>query len=181
MEPFLIGIVVFAFSVLVQALGAAAGVALFEAMIRRGHAQGSFWNITLLLQLMVFLFLGAHLVQMALWALVFVWCGQFPDFGAAFCHSAVNYTTLGYGDVVMARPWRLLGAMEAMDGMLMAGVTAAILFAVLHRLVERRLTDPQTGHSPARAVPGPSQAANARPKKASAYQGLDENRDAVTT
>jgi hypothetical protein len=141
MEPLLVGIVVIALSVMVQAMAAATGVAILEAMIRRGHAQGSFWNITLVLQLMVFLFLGAHLVQMALWALAFVWCGQFPDFGAAFNHSAVNYTTLGYGDVVMAGPWRLLGPMEAMDGMLMAGVTAAILFAVLHRLVERRLSD----------------------------------------
>jgi hypothetical protein len=151
MEPFLIGIVVFGFSVMVQAMAAAAGITILEAMIRRGHAQGSFWNITWLLQLMVFLFLGAHLVQMALWALVFVWCGQFPDFGAAFCHSVVNYTTLGYGDTVMARPWRLLGPMEAMDGMLMAGVSAAILFAVLHRLVEHRLPQPQAGNRPAGA------------------------------
>jgi hypothetical protein len=169
MEPFLIGIVVFALSVMVQALAAAAGVALLEAMIRRGHAQGSFWNITLLLQLMVFLFLGAHLVQMALWALVFVWCGQFPEFGRAFSHSAVNYTTLGYGDVVMARPWRLLGPMEAMDGMLMAGVSAAILFAVLHRLVERRLAEPQAGNRPIRAEPGRSRLANVGGNEAPAH------------
>ena len=43
----------------------------------------------------------------------------------------------------MDRPWRLLGPIEAMDGMLMAGVSAAILFAVLHRLVEHRLADPK--------------------------------------
>jgi voltage-gated potassium channel Kch len=162
MQPLVIGIVVFAFSVLVQSTAAAAGVALLEAMIRRGHAQGSFWNITFVLQLMVFLLLGAHLVQMACWALVFIWCGQFRDFEAAFCHSAVNYTTLGYGEVVMARPWRLLGAMEAMDGMLMAGVSAAILFAVLHRLVERRLAEPQAGNRPVRAEPGRSRLADER-------------------
>jgi hypothetical protein len=112
---------------------------------------------------------------MALWALIFVWCGQFPDFGAAFCHSAVNFTTLGYGGVVMARPWRLLGPMEAMDGLLMVGVSAAILFAVLHRLVERRLTGPQTGTSPARAVPARSPAADTKPEKPPVDQGLDEN------
>jgi hypothetical protein len=143
MGPLLVGFVVIAFSVLVQSTAAAAGVAFLEVMIRRGHAQGSFWNIAFLLQIMVLLLLGAHLLQMAVWALVFVWCAQFGDFGTAFCHSAVNYTTLGYGDVVMARPWRLLGPMEAMDGMLMAGVSAAILFAVLHRLVEHRLARPQ--------------------------------------
>jgi hypothetical protein len=82
---------------------------------------------------------------MAFWAIVFIWCGQFRDYGTAFYHSAVNYTTLGYGDVIMDRPWRLLGPIEAMDGILMAGVSAAILFAVLHRLVEHRLADPQAG------------------------------------
>jgi hypothetical protein len=61
----------------------------------------------------------------------------------AFYHSAVNYTTLGSGDLILAPPWRLLGPMEARDGMLMAGVSAAILFAVLHRLVEHRLSEPR--------------------------------------
>jgi hypothetical protein len=113
MEPFLISILVFACSGMVQATAAAAAVTLLQAMIRRGHAQGSFRYMALLLQLMVFLFLAAHLAQMALWALVFVWCGQFPDFGAAFCHSAVNFTTLGYGDVVMAHRWRGVPACRA--------------------------------------------------------------------
>jgi hypothetical protein len=88
MQPLLAGIVAFAFSVVVQSTAAAVGVALLEALIRRGRAQGSFWNIALLLQLMVFLLLGAHLIQMAFWAIIFVWCGQFSDFGTAFCHSA---------------------------------------------------------------------------------------------
>jgi hypothetical protein len=139
MQPLLVGIALFALSAVVQSTAAAASVSFMEAIIRRGHAQGSFWNITFVLQPMVFLLFGAHMVQMALWAFVFIWCGQFRGFSAAFCHSAVNYTTLGYGDVVMTPPWRLLGPMEAMNGMLMAGVSAAILFAVLHRLVKRRL------------------------------------------
>ena len=143
MQALLVGIGAVAFSVVIQSIVVAAGVAIFQAMIRRGQAFGSFWNITLVLQLMVLLLLGAHLLQMALWGLLFMWCGQFHDYGTALYHSAVNYTTLGYGDVIMAPPWRLLGPIEAMDGMLMAGVSAAILFAVLHRLVEHRLADPR--------------------------------------
>jgi hypothetical protein len=120
-------------------------------MIRRARGRGFFfWNIAVHLQMVVFLLLAAHLIQMVAWALVFIWCGQFQDFGAAFCHSAVNYTTLGYGDVVMARPWRLLGPMEAMDGMLMAGVSAAILFAVLHRSMGHKLTDLEAGNAGSR-------------------------------
>jgi hypothetical protein len=173
MQPLIVGIAVFAFSVVVQTTAAAAGVALLETMIRRGHAQGTFSNIAIILQLMVFILLGAHLVQMAGWAIVFVWCGQFADFGAAFYHSAVNYTTLGYGDVVMARPWRLLGPIEAMDGMLMAGVSAAILFAVLHRLVDCRLAEAGAGNRPIRAEPRRARLGNVRVNDAPGHQGLD--------
>ena len=158
MQALLVGVVLIAFSVVIQSTAAAGGVASLEAMIRRGRARGSFWNITFVLELIVLLLLGAHLVQMALWALLFIWCGQFRDFETAFDHSAVNYTTLGYGDVIMARPWRLLGPMEAMDGMLMAGVSAAILFAVLHRLVQHRLSEPRT-NEPTTVEPGRSRAA----------------------
>jgi Ion channel len=81
----------------------------------------------------------AHLAEVALWALVFVLCGEFPDFAAAIYHSAENYTTLGYGDVVMSASWRLLGPLEAGDGMLMFGVSTALIFAVISSLVEARL------------------------------------------
>jgi len=45
---------------------------------------------------------GAHLVEIALWALVFALCGEFQDFATAFYHSAVNYTSQDYGDVIMS-------------------------------------------------------------------------------
>ena len=51
--------------------------------------------------LIVLYALLAHIVEIALWGLLFMICGEFPDFGTAFYHSAVNYTSLGYGDVIM--------------------------------------------------------------------------------
>ena len=83
--------------------------------------------------------LTAHLLEMAAWALVFVRCGEFQDFATAFCHSAGSYTTLGCGAVVMSARWRLLGPLEAADGMLMFGVTTATIFVVIQRLVRSRL------------------------------------------
>jgi hypothetical protein len=83
--------------------------------------------------------LAGHLAEMGLWAVVFELCGEFPGFPAAFYHSAVNYTTLGYGDVVMSARWRLLGPLEASDGMLMFGVSTALIFAVVQRLIQTRL------------------------------------------
>jgi hypothetical protein len=83
----------------------------------------------------------AHLLEIAVWAVLFLLCGEFPEFGAAYYHSAVNYTTLGYGDVIMTPLWRLLGPLEAANGMLMFGVSIAIIFAVMQRLIEARFVD----------------------------------------
>ena len=83
----------------------------------------------------------AHLIEIALWAGLFVVCGEFQEFGTAYYHSAVNYTTLGYGDLVMTPTWRMLGPLEAADGMLMFGVSTAIIFALTQRLLQDRFVD----------------------------------------
>ena len=85
--------------------------------------------------------LAAHLVEIGVWVLLFMICGEFLEFATAFDHSAVNYTTLGYGNVVMSPSWRLLGPLEAANGMLMFGVSTAMLFAVILRLLHARLSD----------------------------------------
>ena len=68
-------------------------------------------------------------------------CGEFQEFANAFYHSAVNYTTLGYGDLLMAPFWRLLGPLEAANGALMFGVSTAMVFAVIQRLLQARFED----------------------------------------
>jgi hypothetical protein len=104
-----------------------------------GRAGVHFWMNVSIVAGATLLAFAAHLAEIALWALVFVLCGEFPDFAAALYHSAENYTTLGYGDVVMSPSWRLLGPLEAADGMLMFGVSTGIIFAVISHLIEARL------------------------------------------
>jgi hypothetical protein len=76
-----------------------------------------------------------------LWAVVLVLCGEFQEFTNAYYHSAVNYATLGYGDLLLTPVWRLLGPLEATNGALMFGVSAAMVFAVVQRLVQARFED----------------------------------------
>jgi len=59
----------------------------------------------------------------------------------AYYHSAVNYTSLGYGDLIMSPSWKLLGPLETADGMLLFGVSTAMIFAVIQRLVETHYVD----------------------------------------
>ena len=57
----------------------------------------------------------AHLIEIAIWAVLFLVCGEFFNFGTAYYHSAVNYTTLGYGDVIMTPSWRMLGPLRTRE------------------------------------------------------------------
>ena len=71
-----------------------------------------------------------------LWATVFHTIGAFSDFNLALYNSGQNYTTLGYGDDVLPVQWRMLGPIEAMNGLLAWGLTTAVLFAGVQQLYQ---------------------------------------------
>ena len=83
------------------------------------------------------LFIG-HVMQFGVWAYLFVYLGEFEDFATAFYHSAVNFTSLGYGDIVMSERWRLLGALEAANGVLMFGLSAGAILSVMSWILRKR-------------------------------------------
>ena len=62
--------------------------------------------------------------------------GEFNNIYEAVYHSGVNFTSLGYGDFVMTDPWKLLGPLEAANGILMFGITGAALMAILQQLIK---------------------------------------------
>jgi hypothetical protein len=128
-------------TILIHALAVMATVTFVRHERRLGRAGVSFWNDVGIVTLAMSFALAAHLVEVALWAVLFIICGEFPDLGTAYYHSAVNYTTLGYGDLVMTPSWRMLGPLEAADGMLMFGVSTAIIFALIQRLIHDRFVD----------------------------------------
>ena len=86
--------------------------------------------------IMLLLFFG-HVIQIAIWAELFIYLDEFDDFLTAFYHSAVNFASLGYGDIVMSEKWRLLGALEASNGVLMFGLSAGAMLAVMLNLFAR--------------------------------------------
>jgi hypothetical protein len=107
-------------------------------LVRRAVIRAPFWGGVAVLGTALVALLATALAQIALWAAAFVLCGEFADFEEAFYHSAVNFTTLGYGDIVMSRRWRLLGPLEAVNGSLTLGLSAALLFAVMGRIADAR-------------------------------------------
>lgn len=93
-------------------------------------------DIKLMSVIFLVLFFG-HVLQFAVWASLFLWLGEFSDFDSAFYHSVVNFTSLGYGDIVMSEKWRLLGPIEAANGILMFGLTTSAFITLMNRLFGR--------------------------------------------
>ena len=98
-------------------------------------ARGFFAHVRPLLIVMIAMMLG-NFVQIVIWATLFIFLGEFSELYEAVYHSAVNFTSLGYGDVVMSARWKLMGPLEAANGVLMFGMTSAALMAILQRLIK---------------------------------------------
>lgn len=87
---------------------------------------------------MLLLVIG-NLAQVAIWALLFDMLGEFERFGFAFYHSAVNFATLGYGDIVMSDEHKLLGPLQAINGVLMIGVSTAALMSAFQDAMKKTI------------------------------------------
>ena len=72
-----------------------------------------------------------HLVEIAIWGLFYCWQGCLPDAESAVYFSAVTYTTVGYGDLVLTKAWRIFAPLEALTGILMCGLSTGLFFALV--------------------------------------------------
>lgn len=125
----------------IQALSISALIGFLSKRFKlkqRVRAESHLWGAFSVLSVTLFFLLANCLLQVGLWAAVFVLVGQFTQYPEAFYHSAVNFATLGYGDVVMEPPWRMLGALEAISGVLMLGLSTATLSTVFGKLLQLR-------------------------------------------
>ena len=117
-----------------------AGLAAVIAWTRPSFAPnvlrlGAIRSAMLVMRLMT-AFIGLHLLEILLWACFYRWL-CFPSWESAFYFSAASYATVGYGDVILPWMWRTLGPMESIIGVLMCGLSASFLFAIVSRLIER--------------------------------------------
>ncbi|QYY33268.1 MULTISPECIES: potassium channel family protein [Cupriavidus] len=100
------------------------------------HGGEPLWVDVAMLSAVMLTTLCGNFAQMAIWAGLFLLLGEFTSFGVALYHSAVNFSTLGYGDIVMSENWRMLGPIEAAHGILMFGVSTAVMTAAVLDVVK---------------------------------------------
>jgi hypothetical protein len=101
------------------------------------ETNASSWSTLVVINCVMFLLVLGNLAQLSLWAVVFWLLGEFDSLVAAVYHSAVNFATLGYGDLVMSERNRFLGPLEAINGVLMVGVSTAALMATFQNALKK--------------------------------------------
>jgi hypothetical protein len=80
-----------------------------------------------------------HALEVIVWSLAYLMVDAAPAGADLVYFAFVNYTTLGYGDLIPLERWRLLGPITAMNGVLLFGWSTAVIFEVLRRTLARTL------------------------------------------
>jgi voltage-gated potassium channel len=117
-----------------------AGVAALLTWVRRAldsamRNMGAFHFAALVVRLAMAVVV-LHGLEILLWATFYRWrC--LPSWDSAIYFSASSYSTLGCNDVSLPSEWRTLGPLESVIGVLMCGISASLLFAVVTRLINR--------------------------------------------
>ena len=112
----------------------------FDALLRlivrsRALDTSGFWRVTgWVIGLTCWLML-IHLVEISVWGLFYFWQGCLPDAESAIYFSGGAYTSLGSGDLMLPKPWRILAPVETLTGILMCGLSTGLFFAIVHRWI----------------------------------------------
>ena len=75
-----------------------------------------------------------HALETFIWAEAFEFLGAMPDHKSAMLYSLSAMTTYGHASLYLKPEWQLMGALEALNGMLLFGLTTAFLFAMIQRV-----------------------------------------------
>ena len=101
-----------------------------QAGVRKLTVQRTF----LISSAVVSMLLLSHTTHLYVWALSLWLLGALPSYEEPIYFALVTYTTVGYGDVTLAPPFRIFGAMASVNGILSFGLTTAFLVALIPKI-----------------------------------------------
>lgn len=136
MRQFLVGAAVSACNIMIHALVMTAVVRVARAADARRTSRPWLHLIAVMIAT-VSVLMAAHACEVIVWSLCYALVDAVPAGADRVYFAFVNYTTLGYGDVVPVQRWQLLGPMTAMNGVLMFGWSTAVIFEVLRKTMSR--------------------------------------------
>jgi Ion channel len=134
LRQLLVGGAVSACNIAIHALLMTAVVWVARSVAEKETPRQS-WRLIAVMIATVSVLMVAHVCEVVVWGLAYAIVGAAPAGADRLYFAFVNYTTLGYGDVIPVARWRLLGPMTAMNGVLLFGWSTAVIFEVLRRTV----------------------------------------------
>ncbi|MEM8825852.1 MAG: potassium channel family protein [Pseudomonadota bacterium] len=120
-------------TVLLQAAMVNFAYAFALPLARRGGQDFRHGVQTLVIAVVTLWMMAALSLAVWVWAGLFLWRGAFADLETALYFSAATFTTLGYGDVLLDRPIRVLSGILAANGLIMFGLSTAFLIDFVDR------------------------------------------------
>ena len=106
-------------------------VYLASGLTKRRHSKAAF---VMLMGTTTLLATCLHAIEAGIWAAAYHRLGALPDFRSSVLYSLNAMTSFGHTTLSLEEHWQLLGAMEALNGWLLFGLTAAFLFAVIQKV-----------------------------------------------
>jgi hypothetical protein len=79
-----------------------------------------------------------HGIEAGIWAAVYRFLGALPDGKSALLYSLSAMTTYGHEPFRLADHWQLMGALEALNGMILFGLTTAFLYGMIRTVLATR-------------------------------------------
>src|ERR1700739_1224694 len=129
------GVVLVILTLCLQSAGMAILIRWARTALAGGAANLGPFRAGVLMVRFTTLIIVMQFLQILLWTAFYRWRILLPSWEASFYFSAATYSTVGYGDIVLPKVWRLLGPVEGVTGVLMSGLSVSGLFAIATRLV----------------------------------------------
>jgi hypothetical protein len=142
-ELLLLALALIAVTVMIHAVATVYVVLPLSGVWRRKVMNRETPAVVLPLTRLVSGLLVLHVIEMSVWAGAFVAADLLPDFETALYFSVTSYTTVGYGDVLLPKEWRLLGPLEAAVGVLMLGWSTGFIVAAVERIYRHWFEGPR--------------------------------------
>ena len=104
------------------------GAPALSSTMKSRHSTGAF---VVVMSVTVLLATVLHGLEAAIWAVAYVFLGALPEYRLAMLYSLSSMTSYGHANLFLKDRWQLMGALEALNGIILFGLTTAFLFSTI--------------------------------------------------
>ena len=140
LRQFLVGTAVSVCNIAIHAMVMVAVIRVARIAVESATSRQSLRLIAVMIAT-VSVLMAAHFAEVLVWAFAYQIVRVAPPGTDLIYFAFVNYTTLGYGDVIPVERWHLLGPMTAMNGVLLFGWSTAVIFQVLRKTMANLISE----------------------------------------